>query len=1532
MCIFVWLGIFSLWGVDSDGDGYSDEVENRYDWNASLADQRIRGGISKTGSETFGVSLSSGGLVKVSSNPSGMIDEYSIGVTASGSHQTETINPVTGTKRFLYWKRNGEIVRGVNGIPKPEVKENNASNGSDLVANFTELTEDSDRDGMKDWFEYQVQGLSLEKDDDPDGDGYTLSREHDYGFSPFLRDTRRKGGTSSSRSAVASVTLGNGGVLDVISDPIGLIDTVSLPMSNDDSYDTVVVNPTIGNLSFLYWERDGIILRGAGGVPLQRYTETNVGWGKTLTAKFLNSSANLDGGLPDWIELRAGGLHTESTDDTDGDGYSLQTEHKYGFSKFLADTRRRGGFSKSASSMLTIHAPESVPSPPAPPDIDEDGIADVYDLDTDGDGSTDEEEFSNGTDPDDYESFTLNQTLITEKVLNLDFSQNTVTPIQGVLWDGFASSVDNSDWVERGFSNPQATDGTIEVALTGQSHWRDYQAITGGIYQSMSALLSDCVFSNNNGTITIMIKDLKPGRYRMKTYHHLTQDFGNTKFDIRVTDRDDSGRLVHENVGTSHGTNPSNLSTREFSFFVNQQSDDINVSIGPGGDIANHMGINGFELRRFVTENPTSIDLSSNKVMENLPVGTLIGQFSGTDPDLNASLEFVLINGVGALHNHLVEIDQDYNLRTKVEFDRETISNLFLRAMVRDEYGATLEKIFTIIITDDPVEDNTAPTEISLNVQSVSEMLPVGEIVGQFSATDIDINATLNFQLLDGIGSLHNDHFHLDTNGSLLLASALDFETNQSMQIRAIVVDEYNGSLQGEFTLQVIDIFEDLDGDGVEDHIDLDDDGDGFADTAEIIYGSDPRDSESWANAPPDTLETNNQLTIEENLPAYSQIAQFSASDPDGDSLNFMVLDALSMSQSENFVIDPSGMLKTKKVFNFEEKDSYAIVVRVFDEFEFLEKPYQITVIDLDEVAPVISLIGQDIIFHSTELEYLDEGAVWNDDVDGSGTVDAVGSVDTQIPGTYELVYDFTDAAGNPAETVIRKILVVDETLPSLAYRGPETLVHPVWQPFSEPGAFAFDAVDGNITGQISISGTVDVDTPGTYQIKYSVNDSAGNTSGVLTRFVVVENRDPIDIALTTYQVEENTPIGTPVANVNFSDPDDPLKIRNYSFQLTNLSDSSESSFYLDGNGTLFVGSKLDYEEAVKHSFSIVVTDELGGKGEQTFDFSIIDAFAPIVRTEQYRLSGDGSYMFSGRIMDEGTIAGVIERGIVAAEYPDPQITDEDVRILKSTGVDDYFVLHANLDFGRNFYFRAYARNAEGTSYGASIKVDAIEPPPLRQKFVDWAHGFEINEGSYWWYSPWFGYFYGTSESGDGWFFHKDLGWIFAKRKESDGIWLWSETRNWFWTSQKVYPIAFSNSEKSWFNLPVSHAGGESFTSSANGDSFNNFADKRFSNLGAEDRGEGHWHSSWFGNFYYHSKTDVLYHENLGEMHYLPGDGQNDAWLWLEPLNWIWTSEEFYPFIYKYDELSWLFIYGDSNNKIVLFDYKQDDWITIYKD
>ena len=66
----------------------------------------------------------------MSSDPPGMINEYSKGAGWRKSHLTVTIDPVTGNKRFLYWERNGQIVRGPGGVPHHEVNENNAPNGS----------------------------------------------------------------------------------------------------------------------------------------------------------------------------------------------------------------------------------------------------------------------------------------------------------------------------------------------------------------------------------------------------------------------------------------------------------------------------------------------------------------------------------------------------------------------------------------------------------------------------------------------------------------------------------------------------------------------------------------------------------------------------------------------------------------------------------------------------------------------------------------------------------------------------------------------------------------------------------------------------------------------------------------------------------------------------------------------------------------------------------------------------------------------------------------------------------------------------------------------------------------------------------------------------------------------------------------------------------------------------------------------------------------------------------------------------------
>ena len=86
------------------------------------------------------------------------------------------------------------------------------------------------------------------------------------------------------------------------------------------------------------------------------------------------------------------------------------------------------------------------------------------------------------------------------------------------------------------------------------------------------------------------------------------------------------------------------------------------------------------------------------------------------------------------------------------------------------------------------------------------------------------------------------------------------------------------------------------------------------------------------------------------------------------------------------------------------------------------------TLLDLDDEVPVLSLYGDSNVSHEAGGEYNDLGASWTDNVDGEGNVTGLGEVDTSSPGTYTLTYDYTDAAGNAAAQVTRTVTVEDTT------------------------------------------------------------------------------------------------------------------------------------------------------------------------------------------------------------------------------------------------------------------------------------------------------------------------------------------------------------------------------------------------------------------------------------------------------------------------------------------------------------------------
>ena len=78
-----------------------------------------------------------------------------------------------------------------------------------------------------------------------------------------------------------------------------------------------------------------------------------------------------------------------------------------------------------------------------------------------------------------------------------------------------------------------------------------------------------------------------------------------------------------------------------------------------------------------------------------------------------------------------------------------------------------------------------------------------------------------------------------------------------------------------------------------------------------------------------------------------------------------------------------------------------------------------------------------------------------------------------------------------------------DLTAPVITLDGDNPMTLTVGTEYVEPGATAMDNVDGDLTVDIEITGTVNTDVAGTYTVTYTVTDAAGNT-GTATRTVVV--------------------------------------------------------------------------------------------------------------------------------------------------------------------------------------------------------------------------------------------------------------------------------------------------------------------------------------------------------------------------------------------------------------------------------------------
>ncbi len=200
---------------------------------------------------------------------------------------------------------------------------------------------------------------------------------------------------------------------------------------------------------------------------------------------------------------------------------------------------------------------------------------------------------------------------VTPVPLRVDFSQGTDTPLQQGF-EGFSSNDANPRTLA--YANAAATDGTIEVTLSGQTHFRDYNTITGGPFLGQSDLLSDSTLRTTDGVMTLTLGDLEPGTYEITTYHHSTQ-YDDGVFDLYLTDSVVTESLLFSGVIIPDDSRtPTEITTLTFTFV----SDGSDVAIDMDKTGGRQFKFNGFELSAVAAESvpePSTFALAALALM-----------------------------------------------------------------------------------------------------------------------------------------------------------------------------------------------------------------------------------------------------------------------------------------------------------------------------------------------------------------------------------------------------------------------------------------------------------------------------------------------------------------------------------------------------------------------------------------------------------------------------------------------------------------------------------------------------------------------------------------------------------------------------------------------------------------------------------------------------------------------------------------------------------------------------------------------------
>jgi len=197
-----------------------------------------------------------------------------------------------------------------------------------------------------------------------------------------------------------------------------------------------------------------------------------------------------------------------------------------------------------------------------------------------------------------------------------------------------------------------------------------------------------------------------------------------------------------------------------------------------------------------VNDAPTDLQLSNNKVDENSPNNTVIGVLNTTDPDVNDTFTYTLLDNA---NGRFTIVGNELRVANSNLLDAETNTNHNITVKVTDKGGLDLVKTFNITVNN----LNEIPTAIQLSNTNIPENSNNGTIIGTLTTTDPDLGDTHTYELINNA----DGRFAINNN-QLIVAdgSKLDYETNSSYPVTIRSKDSGGLSYDQSFIINLIDV------------------------------------------------------------------------------------------------------------------------------------------------------------------------------------------------------------------------------------------------------------------------------------------------------------------------------------------------------------------------------------------------------------------------------------------------------------------------------------------------------------------------------------------------------------------------------------------------------------------------------------------------------------------------------------------------------------------------------------------------------